>query len=374
MSTVSTIPITAFQRLHDVLKAMNDYGASDLHISVGGGFRIRVKGELLPFPDGGTLTPVDIAAISGSILLAGRKCSREDLPHFLETLTDFDCAYASAGIGRYRVNIACQRKSLSLVLRHIPYQLPTIEGLGLPRVISEIALAERGLVLVTGTTGSGKTTTLAAMINHINQSRKGKIVTIEDPIEFLYKDASCTITQRECGSDTESFSKALRAALRQDPDIILVGEMRDRETIDIAIRAAETGHLVLSTLHTSDAPKTISRIVSVFDANEQTAVRMRLGETVCAVISQRLLRRADGTGRVVACEIMRLTKSTQDCILDPAKTDTMKDFIEDGKDIYGMQTFDQHLTELYRSGVINLETAKSAATSPSDFERNLKFI
>jgi twitching motility protein PilT len=211
------------------------------------------------------------------------------------------------------------------------------------------------------------------MINHITQSSQKKIITIEDPIEFLYRDDKCNIIQRECGSDTESFARALRAALRQDPDIILVGEMRDKETIDIAIKAAETGHLVMSTVHTTDAPKTISRLISVFDPSEQGSVRLRLAETLLAIISQRLIRRADGTGRVVACEIMRRTQSIQECIADPFKTDTMKDYLEKGRELYGMQTFDQHLTDLYNAGIVDLVSARAAATSASDFERNLVF-
>jgi len=241
-------------------------------------------------------------------------------------------------------------------------------------VLKDVAMTERGLVLLTGTTGSGKSSTLAAMISHVNQNKSAKIITIEDPIEFLYKDVKCSIMQRECGADTENFAKALRAALRQDPDIILVGEMRDKETIDIAIKAAETGHLVFSTVHTQDAPKTISRLISVFEAAEQTNLRLRLAETLQAVISQRLLPRSDGTGRVVACEIMRWTKSIQECIADPDKTDSMKDYMEKGRDLYGMQTFDQHLTDLFKSGAVDMETAKSAATSPADFERNLQFM
>jgi twitching motility protein PilT len=211
------------------------------------------------------------------------------------------------------------------------------------------------------------------MINLINKTKRCKIVTIEDPIEFLYRDDKCSIAQRECGSDTENFAKALRAALRQDPDIILVGEMRDKETIDIAIKAAETGHLVLSTVHTTDAPRTISRILSVFDPSEQASARLRLSETLLAVISQRLLQRADGTGRVVACEIMRQTKTIQECVADPSKIFMLKEYIEKGRELYKMQTFDQHLSDLYREGIINLETAKSAATSAADFERNLTF-
>jgi twitching motility protein PilT len=364
---------SAFERFNSVLKVMIEKEASDLHVSVGSGFRIRVLGDLVPAPDGLPLTPSEIASIAGGILIAGRKCTKENVLHFVEGITDFDCSYSVPGLGRYRVNISSQRRSLALVLRHIPYALPTIEGLRLPPVVGDIALAERGLVLVTGITGSGKSTTLASMINLINQQKRCKIVTIEDPIEFLYRDNQCSIIQRECGSDTESFAKALRAALRQDPDIILVGEMRDKETIDIAIKAAETGHLVLSTVHTTDAPRTISRILSVFDPSEQAATRLRLSETLVAVISQRLLQRADRRGRVVTCEIMRQTNTIQECIAEPSKTFMLKEYIEKGRELYKMQTFDQHLTELYREKIITLETAKAAATSAADFERNLQF-
>jgi twitching motility protein PilT len=363
-----------FERFNRIVKMMAEYRASDLHISVGSGFRYRIDGKLVPVPGTDSLSPGETAGVAAGILLAGRKCTKADIGATIEALTDLDCSYSLPGYGRYRVNIASQRRTLSLVLRHIPSVLPTIEKLGLPAVLSEIALAERGLILVTGITGSGKSTTLAAMINQINQTKQAKIITIEDPIEFLYNDVRCTITQRECGSDTENFAKALRAALRQDPDIILVGEMRDRETIDIAIKAAETGHLVLSTVHTTDAPKTLSRLLSVFDPNEQPATRLRLSETLLAVISQRLLPRADGTGRAVACEIMRRTNTIQECIAEPAKTPMIREFIEKGRDIYGMQTFDQHLTDLFTKGVITLETAKTAATSAADFERNMQFV
>jgi len=362
-----------FERFNNILEIMAEKEASDLHISVGSGFRIRILGKLIPVPDSGSLTPSDIASIAAGILLAGRKCSRENVVQFVEELTDYDCSYSLPGLGRYRVNIYSQRRSLGLVLRHIPYVLPTLEALRIPSVVGDIAQVERGLVLVTGITGSGKSTTLAAMINLLNQKKHAKIVTIEDPIEFLYKDNKCSIAQRECGSDTESFAKALRAALRQDPDIILVGEMRDKETIDIAIKAAETGHLVMSTVHTTDAPRTISRILSVFDPSEQNATRLRLSETLVGVISQRLLQKTDGSGRVVACEIMRQTQTIQECIAEPAKTAMIKEYIEKGREMYQMQTFDQHLTDLYREGSISMETAKAAATSASDFERNLSF-
>jgi len=363
----------AFERFDAVLKSMVEQGASDLHISVGSGFRIRLRGKMLFASDTEPLSPDDIMTIAGGILLANRKCSSENLAPYLENVTDYDGSYSIAGLGRFRVNIASQRRTLSLVLRHIPYALPTIEGLGLPQVLGDIALEERGLILVTGITGSGKSTTLASMINLINQTKNCKIITIEDPIEFLYRDAGCCVIQRECGSDTENFAKALRSALRQDPDIILVGEMRDKETIDIAIKAAETGHLVLSTVHTTDAPKTISRILSNFDIAEQQTVRQRLAETLLSIISQRLVIRADDGGRAVACEIMRRTKTIQECIEDPEKVHMIKEYIEKGREMYRMQTFDQHLTDLYKSGVITIDTAIAAATSPSDFERNLSF-
>jgi twitching motility protein PilT len=369
----NAVKLSPFERFGNTLKVMIEKEASDLHVSVGSGFRIRILGELVQAPDSAPLTPSEIASIAGGILLASRKCTKENVLQFVEELTDFDCSYSVSGLGRFRVNISSQRRSLALVLRHIPYVLPTIESLQLPSVLADIALAERGLVLVTGITGSGKSTTLAAMINLINQKKRRKIVTIEDPIEFLYRDDRCSIAQRECGSDTESFAKALRAALRQDPDIILVGEMRDKETIDIAIKAAETGHLVLSTVHTTDAPRTISRILSVFDPSEQASTRLRLSETLLAVISQRLIKRADGSGRVVACEIMRQTQTIQECIAEPAKIHMLKEYIEKGRELYKMQTFDQHVTDLYRAGIISLEIAKSAATSAADFERNLSF-
>ena len=363
----------AFSRFSVALREMVGHKASDLHISVGSGFRIRVKGKLIPTSDREPLTPGDMETIIGGILLGNNKCTRENVLAFIKDISDYDGSYSVSGLGRFRVNAASQRRSLALVLRHIPYAIPTIEGLGLPPVIGEISLEERGLVLVTGITGSGKSTTLASMINLINEKKNCKIITIEDPIEFLYQDIGCCVIQRECGSDTENFAKALRAALRQDPDIILVGEMRDKETIDIAIKAAETGHLVLSTVHTTDAPKTISRILSNFEISEQASVRLRLSETLLAVISQRLVVRADGKGRAAACEIMRRTQTIQECILEPEKIHMIKEYIEKGGEMYQMQTFDQHLTNLYKAGAITLETAKAAATSPSDFERNLHF-
>jgi twitching motility protein PilT len=291
----------------------------------------------------------------------------------IHKLQDYDCSYMLPGIARFRVNICRQRGSFSVVLRVVPFSIPTIDALGLPEVIKDISLEERGLILVTGITGSGKSTTLASMINIINETKPCKIITIEDPIEYLHKEVKSSIIQREVGLDTESFSIALRGALRQDPDIILVGEMRDTVTIEIALKAAETGHLVLSTVHTTDASKTIHRIISAFELSEQQAIRVRVADALKAVISQRLLGRKDETGRVAVLEIMRNTLTIKDCIENPEKTDSIKDYMKSGRDQYGMQTFDQHLMDLYNEGVIDLEKAKAAATSASDFERNVVF-
>jgi twitching motility protein PilT len=239
--------------------------------------------------------------------------------------------------------------------------------------LEKIANQERGMVLVTGVTGSGKTSTLAAIINFINESKRRHVVTIEDPIEFVHPDLKSSISQREIGIDTTTFGEALRRALRQDPDVILVGEMRDYETVDIALKAAETGHLVFSTVHTTDAPKTINRLVGVFPPEEQDLVRLRLAEALRAILSQRLLPRQDGKGRCLAAEICVNTLSIQECIREADKTSMMKEYIEKGYDQYGMQSFDQSLIRLFKSGVISLEVAKSAATNPADFERSLHF-
>ncbi|MFC1855797.1 type IV pilus twitching motility protein PilT, partial [Thermodesulfobacteriota bacterium] len=289
----------------------------------------------------------------------------------LEELREYDSSYAVEGVGRFRVNIYRQRGSFAIVLRVIPFETPTFESLDLPKVISKISLEDRGLILVTGITGSGKSTTLAAIINHINSVRKCHILTIEDPIEFIHRNNKSSVSQREIGLDTSNFALALRAALRQDPDVILVGEMRDLETVDIALKAAETGHLVLSTVHTTDAATTLARLISFFPAAEQDLIRIRLAENLKAVISQRLLQKKDGKGRVIAAEIMIATKTIQECIKEPSKTGDIKDFIEKSRLQYEMQSFDQHLLDLYKSGMITFETAKSAATNPSDLEREI---
>jgi twitching motility protein PilT len=345
---------------------------SDIHLCVGSSWKFRIDGHITPL-NIKRLEMAECEAIVRHILINSPSYSNDDIDKVINRLQDLDCSYMLPGISRFRVNICRQRGSFSVVLRLISFSIPTIEELGLPKVIKDISLEERGLILVTGITGSGKSTTLASMINIINQTKPCKIVTIEDPIEYSYKEIKASIIQREVGFDTESFSIALRAALRQDPDIILVGEMRDPTTIEIALKAAETGHLVMSTLHTTDAPKTIHRIISAFELSEQYAIRIRLAESLRAVISQQLLRRKDNAGRVAAVEIMRNTLTIKECIENSDKTASIKDFMSSGRDQYGMQTFDQHLMDLYSQDVIDIKTAKAAATSASDFERNVTF-
>jgi len=340
-------------------------GASDLHFLVGDRPSYRIDGTLRPVKYE-RLSPSDTQEICENLLgdvFAGA----------LEEIQEYDCSYSVEGIARFRVNIYRQRGSLCCVLRVIPTRVPDLAALGLPDQTRKLAEEERGLVLVTGATGSGKSSTLAAMIHHINQNRSAHILTIEDPIEFLHSNAKCSISQREVGPDTKSFTTALRSSLRQDPDVILVGEMRDHETIDIALKAAETGHMVFSTVHTTDAAKTVGRLVSMFPREEQQTARLRLADNLKGVISQRLLPRADGKGRIVAVEIMTVTKTVQEHIKDPEKTSQLKDVIERGRDQYGMQSFDQHLSELFRAGTITVEVAMAAASNPSDFERALNF-
>jgi len=356
-----------------VLRKAIEVGASDVHVSAGGPFRMRYRGQVVPITGTPDLEPADTAAIAAAILIDSKKATPATVATVLHELTDVDCSYSMAGSARFRVNLCLQRGSISATLRNIPINLPEIEGLGLPRVLRTLAEQDRGLILVTGVTGSGKSSTLAAMLSHINRTKAVKVVTIEDPIEFLHKDNRAIVIQRELGGDTESFARALRAALRQDPDIIMVGEMRDVETVDIALKAAETGHLVFSTVHTTDAIKTISRLVSVFPPSEQQSVRLRLSETLRGVISQRLLPRLDGKGRVPAVEIMRNTAAIADLIADAERTGEIHDLIAEGRSQYETQTFDQHLMDLYRAGVISADVAKSAATSPADFARDLEF-
>jgi twitching motility protein PilT len=356
-----------------VLTWSKSQAVSDVHLSVGSPWKYRLHGQMVSIDKIPPLRSPECEAIARHILTSLKTMTAEEVERRVSALQDFDCSYSIPGVARYRVNICRQRGSLSIVLRIIPFVIPTIEELGLPPVVNDIAREERGLILVTGVTGSGKSTTLAAMVGLINNSKPCKIVTIEDPIEFLHRENKASVIQREVGFDTDSFATALRAALRQDPDIILVGEMRDRATIDIALKAAETGHLVLSTLHTEDAPKSVHRVISVFELSEQKTIRLRLAESLRAVISQRLIRKKDSSGRVVCAEVMRNTLAIRDCIENPEKSGNMRDFITQGRDSYGMQTFDQHLMELYQSGMIDMQTAQSAATSAADFERAVHF-
>ncbi|RLB51216.1 MAG: type IV pili twitching motility protein PilT [Deltaproteobacteria bacterium] len=351
--------------LHKLLETGVKHGASDIHFRPGAPPMYRVHGELVPLKSA-KLVPAVTESVA--LLVAERQLDETTV----RELDELDTSYSLPGVARFRVNIYRQRGSLALVLRIIPSELPSLEKMGMPPVLADIAMTERGLVLVTGATGSGKTTTLAAMLDVINEQRASHILTIEDPIEFLHPNKLASVSQRELGLDTRSYITGMRSALRQDPDVILVGEMRDAESIDIALKAAETGHVVFSTVHTTDAVKTINRIVSVFPAEEQKAARLRLAESLAATISQRLLPRADRAGMVAACEIMICTGSARDAIADPSQG-ALTDIIEKGAQQYGMQSFDQHLVALFRSKVITKETALRASSNPSDFERNLSF-
>jgi twitching motility protein PilT len=347
-------------RIDDLLRTAIGYGASDLHIKAGSLPFMRISGELKPMVDAPRLSPDDTLDMAFSMM------SNRQKQRFKET-SEVDIAYGVADLGRFRANIFQQRGSVSAVLRVIPDQTRTISELGLPPVIEKICEEQRGLILVTGTTGSGKSTTLAAMIDRINNLRSGHIVTIEDPIEFLHRDKRAFITQRELDVDTRSFAEALRSALRQDPDVILVGEMRDHETISTALTAAETGHLVLSTLHTLDATETVMRIVSSFPPHQQKSVRIQLAGILKAVISMRLMRAARGAGRVPAVEVLVSTALIRDYIINEEKTSMIRDAIAEGTSQYGMQTFDQSLFYLYQSSLITLEEALKGASNPDEF-------
>jgi len=350
-----------------IIKAAVDRGASDLHIKAGDVFRARIHGDLVPLTKQ-TLTPEQTRAIALHLM------RNEDDKARIDDLLDYDCSWSASGIGRFRVNIMKLRSSFSIIMRVIPWEIPNFEKLGLPSVLGKIAEAERGMVLVTGVTGSGMSSTMAALINYKNQRENGHILTLENPIEFLHTDITCSITQREIGSDTTDFKMGLRAALRQDPDVIMIGELRDAETIDTAIKAAETGHLLMSTLHTPDAQSTIMRMMAMFPPAEQEVVRIRLAESLTAVISQRLLPKKNGKGRAVAAEVMIMTPAIRDLIIDGTRIGEIKDFIAEGREQYGMQTFDQCLTDLVMSGEVTFETAKAASSNPSDFELKLKMF
>ncbi|MET0620538.1 MAG: type IV pilus twitching motility protein PilT [Thermoanaerobaculia bacterium] len=353
--------------INDLLKIAVERKASDLHLKVGAFPVIRVDGTLLPLADMRRLMQEDTIAMAFSIMSARQK---EKFKNNFE----IDIAYNVPNLGRFRCNIFQQRGTVGLVLRVIPAKILTIKELLLPPVLEKICLEQRGLVLCTGTTGSGKSTTLAAMIDHINATRNEHVMTIEDPIEFLHRDKKSIVNQREVDVDTKGFSLALRSALRQDPDVILVGEMRDYETIETALTAAETGHLVFSTLHTLDATETINRIIAVFPPHQQKQIRLQLGAVLKAAVSLRLMPRADGLGRVPAAEILIRTNYVRECIENKEKTKYIKDAIQQGTSQYGMQTFDQSLYSLYKSGLITLEEALKRATNPNEFKLKIQGI
>ena len=353
--------------INDILKVASDRKASDVHLKVGAHPVVRIDGKLQLLTEFKRLMQEDTIAMAFSMMSSRQK---ERFKANLET----DIAYSVPGLGRFRVNIFQQRGSVGLVLRLIPSRILNFRELMLPPVIEKICAERRGLVLVTGTTGSGKSTTLAAMIDHMNTHRIEHIMTIEDPIEFLHRDKKSIVNQREIDVDTKTFSMALRSAMRQDPDVILVGEMRDYETIETALLAAETGHLVLSTLHTLDATETVNRIISVFPPHQQKQIRIQLSAVLKSIISQRLLPRADGLGRVPAVEILISTGYIRDCVENKEKTKLIRDAISQGTSQYGMQTFDQSLYLLYKNGLITLDEALRRATNPDEFNLKIQGI
>jgi twitching motility protein PilT len=354
--------------LSEVLLTALNNRASDIHFKVGQPPLLRIDGELVPLKDYSALDANEIAKTAYQIM------SERQRERFLRDM-EIDMGYGISGLGRFRVNIFQQRGTIAIALRVIPFGIKGFEELNLPmEVMERIAKEVRGLVLLTGTTGSGKSTTLAAMIDYINSNRRSHIITIEDPIEFLHRDQKGIISQREIGTDTDNFAQALKMALRQDPDVILVGEMRDFETIETAILAAETGHLVLSTLHTLDAAETVNRIVAVYPPYQQKQIRLQLAGILKGVVSQRLLPRADGMGRVPAVEIMISTARIRDCIVDKDKTQDIHEAIAQGHATYHMQTFDQSLMELLTRELITYDEALLHSSNPEDFALRVKGI
>jgi len=353
--------------LNDILKIAIKGNASDIHLKAGLPPMFRIDGSLVPLKDGARLAPEDVAKIALGIM---NNTQREKFKEYNE----IDLAYGVPGLGRFRVNVFQQRGTVGAVFRVIPFKVQSFDELHLPKVLEKIAMERRGLILVTGTTGSGKSTSLAAMIDFINSRRTCHVVTIEDPIEFLIRDKRCIINQREVGVDTVSFNHALRSALRQDPDVILVGEMRDLETIETALTAAETGHLVLSTVHTIDAGETVTRIVAAFPPYQQKQVRLQVSSVIKAIISQRLVPRADGKGRVPAMEILISTSRIRELIGDKDRTKEIQEAIMQGHTTYGMQTFDQSLMALLKGNFITYEEALRQSSNPDDFALRVKGI
>jgi twitching motility protein PilT len=363
MSTKHQFPMN----IDDLLRKAVAKGASDLHLKAGAYPMLRVAGALVPLTEEKRLDNDDTQAMGSAVMSAAQREKYNESQ-------EIDLAYSVTGLGRFRCNVFQQRGTMGMVLRVIPTRILTVDDLLLPPVLRKIAEEERGLVLVTGTTGSGKSTTLAAMIDHVNGSRCSHVMTVEDPIEFLHRDNRSIVNQREVAVDTRSFAQALRSALRQDPDVILVGEMRDFETIETGLLAAETGHLVFSTLHTLDATETINRIIAVFQPHQQKQVRLQLAAVLKAIISQRLIPRADHTGRVPAVEVLIATAFIRDCIIDKDKAHLIQGAIAAGTSQYGMQTFDQSIFGLFQRGLITYEEALRWATNIDEFKLRVQGI
>jgi twitching motility protein PilT len=338
--------------------------ASDIHLQVGASPMLRVNGELLKVKYH-PLTPAETQAIVDEIL------SQTIIQSSASSISELDVAYSLEGHGRFRANIYRQRGSYNIVLRTIPVLIKSFAELNLPPILEKISSLRRGLVLVVGATGNGKSTTLASMIEYINNTRRAHIITIEEPIEYLFKNDKSVISQREVGIDTASFSKATVAAVRQDPDVIFVGEMRDKETVDTALKAAETGHLVLSSMHTMDSINAIARLVAFYPTDQEANIRKRLSNCLVSVIALRLMPQKDHIGRIPAVEVLWVTHGVREYICDSSKTNEIESYMEKGRDMYGMQTFDQHLLALVRAGKIDLETAKLSANKPDEFDRSL---
>ena len=353
--------------LDALLRTAVERGASDVHLKPDVPPILRVYGRLEPHPELGVVTAEFMAG-------AARRMLPDRLYAQMGEGREVDASYSVAGVGRFRVNVFLAGGMVRAVMRTIPSAKPGFDELALPPVLARLAMERRGLVLVTGVTGSGKSTTLAAMLDHMNRHRYDHIITIEDPIEFAHDDVHCTISQREVGHDTASFAVALRAALREDPDVIMVGEMRDPETMAVALHAAETGHLVLSTLHTLNVTETVNRIVANFPPHQDKQIRDQLAGILQGVVSQRLITRAGGDGRVPAVEVMVATAAIRDCIREASRTSEIPVFIAQGSSQYGMQSFDQNLLALYRAGTISYETARESASSPDDFDLKVRGI
>jgi twitching motility protein PilT len=351
--------------MEKIIKAAVERGASDLHIKAGDVFRARINGKLVPLTKQ-RLTPDQTRAIALKLI-----SSDEDRLK-IDRLRDFDCSWGMPGVGRFRVNVLRQRSSFMIVMRVIPFTVPTIESLRLPDVLAQVAESERGLVLVTGVSGSGKSSTVAAMVHHINRTQHKHVVTIENPIEFLHRDLSCSITQREVGVDTENLTIGVRAALRQDPDVVVLGEISDADTIDTAIKGAETGRLVIASMPTPNVVATIERVLTTLPREEREIGRMRLSEALGAIVSQQLLPEKDEKGRVPAVEVLLATPAVRECLRDASRMPELRKLMADGRKQLGTQTFDQHVAELVEAGTITAETGKAAISMVGELVPTVK--